>query len=177
MPTQTSPNSATIVGSSELLPPRNAGRGRALDSTGATQQVVWNGTSILVGGVPLFDLAYAPYLLDVAFDQLDRPQVSWQDSSGFTHLRFYDGTIPGYRILELGNNAAYPAICNDYALEGGVNTVIVYVKSGYPTYRIQQDRFTIEYRLYEQVIPGIKRFGYGVTTNSIQIVIGEPDAT
>lgn len=174
MATQTSPNNARAIAEFNLFSPRNGGRGAAKKSTGAIGVVTWVGGQVKVDGTNVFALAEKPNLLDIAFDQLDRPQISWITSAFETFIYFFDGTLPGYRTLSVGTNAADPAVCNDYRLEGGVNTVLLYLKDGFPTYRIQADRFTMEYLLTAQQVVGIKNFGYGVGSNSIQLVIGIP---
>jgi hypothetical protein len=171
MSTQTSPNDAKITLETAVIYPRNLGRGIALDSAGTSHTVIWDGTNVRIDGAIIFALAVQPFYLDFAFDTLDRPQVSWALGTGEAFIYFYDGTLPGYRTLSVGFDAATPAICNDYALQDGVNTILVYVKSSKPYYRLQRDRFTIEYLLLDRVVSGILQFGYGVTTNSVQMVL------
>lgn len=171
MPTELSPNNAKVGAFFDLLPPRDAGRGAGLKSNGSAGVVTWDGDSVLDDGVFVFALAYEPVFLDVAYDQLDRPQISWSNEDGESFIYFYDGTIPGYNTLSLGFSAFEPALCNDYLLYGS-NTVLVYLKNGIPTYRLQADRFLTEYTLVNRKARGIKAFGYGKNTNSIQIIVG-----
>lgn len=171
MPTQTTHNDARVGAYFSIFPPRDAGRGAAIKMSGTTGTVLWSGGAVYDTGSFVFSLAVDPDFLDIAYDQLDRPQICWTEASGESFIYFYDGTIPGYRTLSIGANAFEPAICSDYILEG-VNTVLVYLKNRIPTYRLQSDRYEIEYTLVSRKARGIKAFGYGKNTNTIQIIVG-----
>lgn len=171
MPTQTSVNEPVVGQSYGLFPPRNAGRGVAIKSTGLYGAVSWNGSGVYSDDVFVFSLSSEPYFLDVAYDQLDRPQISYQLETGESFLYFYNGLISDYQTLSLGFDAIEPILCNDYLL-GGSNTVLAYLKGRVPTYRLQADRFSIEHTLIARGAVGIKALGYGTKTNSIQIIVG-----
>lgn len=171
MATQVSHNAPAILDAFNLMPPRDAGRGRGIKSSGAIGVVSWDGASVRVDGGFVFALAVEPLFLDLAFDQLDRYQIAWSVASGESFIYYYSGLISGYETLSLGMNAFEPAVCNDYRLRGN-NTILVYLKSNIPTYRLQSDRFAIEYTLIDRKTLGIKAFGYGINTNSIQIIVG-----
>lgn len=171
MSTQTSVNNSALKIDFDLFPPRHLGRGRALKSTGELGIVSWDGAHVYVNATIIFDLAVQPYLLDVAFDQLDRPQISYMLAGGECFIYFYNGLISDYQTLSLGSAIVDPILCSDYFL-GGVDTVLAYLKAGKPTYRLQSDRFGVEYTLMEVKTVGIKAFGYGRNTNSVQIIVG-----
>jgi len=174
MSTQLSINPVRVAQEFALVTPRDGGRGSAARMDGSVASVAWSGTHVTVGGINVFPLWYAPENLDFAFDQLDRPQICWiNPTDNSAYIYFYNGLISNYDTLSLGVSAQAVAICNDYLLEGGVNTVLVYLNNGYPSYRLQSDRFTVEYQLLSsRQACGIKAFGIGKSTNSIQIIVG-----
>ena len=155
----------------DLLAPRQLGRGQCLDSTGTIGTVVYLAGTIQVNGATIFAEAGAPVYLDFAYDKLDRPQITWQRVTGESLVYFYDGTISNYRTLSLGYNALQPAIASDYLLDG-TDTILAYLKNSVPYHRLQSDRYTVEYQWNNIKYVGIKALGYGLNTNSIQLILG-----
>jgi len=77
------PNDSQVLTSYiNLAAPRHLGRGRALDNNGVDLQVTWVGGNVLVNAVILFALATAPLLLDLSFDQNNRPIVAYKTATG-----------------------------------------------------------------------------------------------
>ena len=163
------PNSVELSRDNSLLPPRNSGRGFALKpSTGTPSEVSWLAGQVSIDGVNFFALATQPVLLDFAFDSLDRGQVVYELPDGQVYIRFYDPIIPGYSALMLGD-VDYAAICNDFGLFG-MNTVLVYLVGNLVKYRLQSDRYQIQYDLSETPLSIIQRFGVQASTNSLAVL-------
>ena len=149
------------------MAPRNSGRGSALNSAGIEKTVSWIDGYIVVGGEQLFALAQEPVLLDVSFDQLDRPVVAYRTASA-AFIWFYNAILAGYQNLNIGD-VADVAICNDFSI-GGSNIVCVYVSGGNIHYRLQSDRFATDYTLAATPLKNIRSFGIGRNTNSLNVV-------
>lgn len=162
------PNVSEVSFDNTLLPPRNTGRGFAPKLGGSVSEVTWTAGQIQIDGVNFFPLASSPVLLDFAFDLLDRGQVVWKESGGDVFIRFYDPILVGYNSLNLGN-VDYPAICNDFILDGS-NTVLVYLVAGIVKYRLQSDRYQTEYTLSTTPISIIRRFGVQPFKNSLAVL-------
>ena len=161
------PNSSRTTQDYDLLAPRNAGRGSALDSAGVVKSALWISGYVVVNGEQLFALAQAPVLLDVSFDQVDRPVIAYRTASA-AFIWFYNAIIVGYENLNIGDVASV-AICNDFSI-GGSNIVCVYVASGNTHYRLQTDRFATDYTLVATPLKSISSFGIGHNTNSLNVV-------
>lgn len=162
------PNNSELSYSNALLAPRNLGRGSTLLSSGATSTVTWVAGQVQVDGVNKFALASEPIVLDYAADSLDREQVVWKSVSGEVFIRFYDPILVGFNSLNIGT-VGEPAICNDFQLYGS-NTVVVYLVGGNVHYRLQSDRYLVDYTLSAVTIPSISRFGAQVATNSLAVL-------
>ncbi len=163
------PNSSKITLDNVLVAPRNTGRGFAIKpSTGGTSEVTWLAGQIRIDGVNFFALATEPVVLDFAFDSLDRGQVVYKLPNNNVYIYFYDPIAVGYTslLIGIGND---PAICNDFGLFG-MNTVVVYLVSNIVKYRLQSDRYAVEYELSETPLTYIRRFGVQLSTNSLAVL-------
>ena len=152
----------------KVRPPRHLGRGRALDSTGATRLVDWLGGQVQVDGVNLFALAAQPDVLDISFDALDRPVICWRTTGGTGFVRFFDPVPGAYVSLDCGA-MKWPAICNDYRLLG-VDIVLVYLINNAPHYRLHTEKFATARQLTADKMEILRYFGEGIDTNSLNAV-------
>ena len=155
----------------ELLSPRELGRGAAAKKDLSVHVVTSTPLGIAVSGalvIPRPGVIIA--FLDLCFDQLDRFQISWSEANGHTYIYYYNGLLADYEILDIGINAKQPILTHDYLLDG-TNTVLAYLKDSKPTYRLQAERFSIEYVWADEVANAITAFGYGLKTNSIQLIL------
>jgi hypothetical protein len=154
-----------------LVQHRRFGRGKGLNSIRAEHQVTWASGQILVNSVFVFNLTLQPVYLDFAYDQLDRPQVCWKTPAGEVLIYFYNGLLADYETKSLGFTADEPIICNDFLLYGS-NTIFAYLKSKVPYYRLQSDRYTIEYQWDNKQYQAIKALGVCAENNSVQLLLG-----
>jgi hypothetical protein len=152
----------------KVRPPRHLGRGRALDSTGATRLVGWASGQVQVDGVNVFALAAAPDVLDLSFDALDRPVVCWRTAGGVGLVRFFDPVPNAYVSLDCGA-LKWPAICNDYRLLGN-DIVLAYLINNVPHYRLHTEKFATPRQLTADKMEILRYFGEGVDTNSLNAV-------
>lgn len=152
----------------KVRPPRHLGRGRALDSTGATRLVDWLGGQVRVDGVNLFALAAQPDVLDLSFDALDRPVACWRTAEGVGFVRFFDPVPGDYVSLNCGA-LKWPAIHNDYRLLGN-DIVLVYLINNVPHYRLHTEKFATARQLTADKMEILRYFGEGIDTNSLNAV-------
>jgi hypothetical protein len=147
--------------------------GTALDDASAGLQVrTWrayieDGEAIYIDAVGIAPvLAYEGESItqvSLAFDQNMRYALAIVEA-GVAKLNWYDTTIPGRTTLTFAG-AASPRICMDdkRALATGENDILLaYVKNGKLYHRLQRDRFTIEYWLFDLPEPAthrLKRIG------------------
>jgi hypothetical protein len=96
-----------------------------------------------------------------SFDQAMRPAIAFMQD-GVSKLYWYDSTVPGMTITEIGEGIITPRITYDdkrYIASRGYlisDLVLAYVLDDDLYIRIQRDRFTIPYLLAEDVKPLIK---------------------
>jgi len=152
---------------------RNFKRGYGKDSLGNLHQVQWSGTHITVNSINVIPWTTLPKYLDFAYDQNDRPQIVWKAQDLVVYLYFYNIVLSGYETLNLGTIPDQPIIHNDFLLSGN-NTFVAYLKNNFPYYRLQSDRYTVEYLWKNRQYQGIKGFGYALGTNSVCLLLGYP---
>lgn len=163
------PSPARINSDTTLIPPRDIGRGQSVASTGIIGTVTYHDGGIWVGALLITSTTPPPLIIDFSYDQLDRPQVIWQNQDSSGYLYFYDGTLPGYRTLSLGQ-LSHPAIHNDYIL-AGTNTIAAYLRTNVLYCRLQSDRYVTEYVWHAGPFEGIQAMGISPVNNSIQVVV------
>lgn len=105
--------------------------------------------------------------VSLAFDQNMKAAVAYV-SQGNAYLWWYDTTIPGYTIVNLPAGAGAPQATLDdkrnFAIQAGESDIIVsYINTNNLFFRMQRDRFLIEYSLYTN-IPG----GTGIANPVLQ---------
>ncbi len=99
--------------------------------------------------------------ISFSFDQSMRPAIAFVQD-GVAKLWWYDSTVPGMTITEIGEDVITPRITYDdkrYLGSGGYSIsdlVLAYVLNDNLYIRLQRDRFTIAYLLAEDVKPLIK---------------------
>lgn len=82
--------------------------------------------------------------------------------NGISYLRWYDSTISGFTITEIGAGVVTPRVSYDDKRSLATNgyqtsdVICAYVRDGNLYYRQQRDRYTIERLLKEGVTPLIK---------------------
>lgn len=163
------PNDSKVLTSNfTLAAPRHLGRGRALDNTGAVVQVQWSAGNVLVGGSILFALATAPLLLDLSFDQNNRPIVAYQNGTG-NFIYYYSPLGAGGYVSEPVGTGAGIAIHNDFALRGN-NIICVYLIAGAVKFRLHAERWVTEYSLNTHRLKEITHFGIDITQNSPEVL-------
>lgn len=150
------------------MAPRDLGRGQARNSLGVIKTVSWSGGQVKIDGVDLFPLASNPEILDFCFDQLDREIVVWKVSGGNSFVRFFDPTLVAYNSLDVGN-VGHIIIANDYQLLG-TNAIVAYVTGGQVNYRLQADRFQVNYLLHATTTTTIQKFGIDRANNTLSVV-------
>lgn len=97
--------------------------------------------------------------VSLAFDSNMNPAVAYV-SQGNAYLWWYDATIPGYTIIILPSGATFPQATLDdkraFSLQAGLSDIIVsYINTNNLYFRMQRDRFLIEYALYTGLAPGV----------------------
>ncbi len=152
------PNDSLVLTSEvNLAAPRHLGRGQAYDNLGALSAVDWLSGFVRVSTSALFALAEAPALLDLSFDQNNRPIVAYKVSAG--------GFIYYYSPLGAGGYVSEPvgagdglAVHNDFYLRGS-NILAVQLVGGEVRYRVHAERWANEYTLNPQKLAAITHFG------------------
>lgn len=162
------PNDSLVITNTTIPAPRNLGRGRALDNTGADVQVQWSAGNVLVGGSILFALATAPLLLDLSFDQNNRPIVAYQTGAG-NFIYYYSPLGAGGYVSEPVGTGEGIAIHNDFALRGN-NIVCVYLTAGAVKFRLHAERWANEYSLNTHRLKSITHFGIGIAENTLKVI-------
>lgn len=113
---------------------------------------------------PEFLLYSAPGITEIslAFSQNMEPHLAFVEN-GEAKLWWYDTTIPGHTVMNLGSAVITPRICLDdkRLLQSAISDIIMmYVKAGDLYYRQQRDRFGVEYLLQAGVgDKGIRKIG------------------
>lgn len=102
----------------------------------------------------LFDLAGVTWAR-LAFDQNMHPVVSYM-ASGFAGFYWYDPTIPGNTFTALPTTAINPCVTMDdkravQTLLGNNDVVMTYVSGPNLYYRLQRDRYGVEYVWYSNI--------------------------
>jgi len=96
-----------------------------------------------------------------SFDQSMRPAIAFVQN-GIAKLWWYDSSVPGMTITEIGDGIITPRITYDDKRYLGSNIysisdlILGYVLDDNLYIRIQRDRFTVPYLLAENVKPLIK---------------------
>lgn len=93
--------------------------------------------------------------ISLAFDQNMKPFVAYV-SQGNPGFYWYDATLPGDRFTALPPNSTTPrcTLDDDRALEissGRSDIIIAYILSNNLVFRMERDRYTIEYVLYNNL--------------------------
>lgn len=158
-------DSLVITNNFALLAPRHLGRGRALDNNGVDSQVSWAGGNVLVNAAILFALATAPLLLDLSFDQNNRPIVAYKTATG-NFVYYYSPLGAGGYVSEPVGTGEGIAIHNDFALRGN-NIVCVYLIAGAVKFRLHAERWANEYSLNAHRLKSISEFGVCVAQNTL----------
>ena len=87
------------------------------------------------------------------FDQNMRPAFSFVDLLN-PYLRWYDSSLGAYTVTPLDPNIIYPKVFLDDKREWQAynsDIILGYIRSGNLYFRMQRDRFTIEYLLKENI--------------------------
>lgn len=113
--------------------------------------------------VPEFIALELPNMTEVSFsfDQSMRPAIAFVQE-GVAKLWWYDTTVPGMTITEIGEDIITPRISyDDKRILGSrgfsiSDLILGYVLNNNLYMRMQRDRFTVEYLLAEDVNPLIK---------------------
>jgi hypothetical protein len=97
--------------------------------------------------------------VSLAFDSNMNPAVAYV-SQGNAYLWWFDATIPGFTIVTLPAGATDPQATLDdkraFSLQAGLSDIIVsYINTNDLFFRMQRDRFTIEYSLYTGISPTV----------------------
>jgi len=82
-----------------------------------------------------------------AFDQNMRHNVAYQLSDGNIYLRWFDPTVPGYVVTNFGPGK-HPRMCLDDKRASQIassDVLLAYMRDGSLLYRMQRDRYLVEY--------------------------------
>jgi hypothetical protein len=163
------PNDSLVITTDyDVRSPRHLGRGRALKSSGAESAVSWSAGNVLVDDVILFALATQPLLLDLSFDQNDRPIVAYKTGTG-NFIYYYSPLGAGGYVSEPVGSGEGIIIHNDFHLRGN-NIVCAYLIAGAVKFRLHADRWATEYSLNTHRLKSITHFGIGVKQNSLNVL-------
>ena len=166
------PNDSRVLPTCGLVPPRHLGRGQALDNNGLLTQVTWVSGNVLVRGAGLFTLAEQPSVLDLSFDQNNRPIVPYRIGAG-SYVYYYSPLGAGGYVSEPIGAAIDPAVSNDFILRGN-SIVCVYLGAGNALkFRLHADRWAVEYPLDDRRLASITHFGVCIAENTLA-VLGAP---
>lgn len=86
--------------------------------------------------------------LSLAWNQNGDPHFAFVDTNGDAYLRWYDPTLPGMTTTLLESDVVNPRIAFDDVRQfniGNSDVVLAYIRAGLLRYRLQRDRFTVEY--------------------------------
>lgn len=142
--------------SSILLYPRNSGKTKTYSRSRKTlTDVVWEVRTILDGSIQLIDnlgviqetvVANSPETIDLAFDQNDRHFITWEKDDNI-YIKWYDPIETGYvtTLIAQGNNPC--CSIDDYrsVYIPSSDILLCYQRSDLVFYRLQRDRYLIEY--------------------------------
>lgn len=84
----------------------------------------------------------------LAFDQNGNLVIAFSDELGGVFLFWWDPTVPGYEVLPLQSGVITPRVTLDDARRFNVansDVILMYSMLGALRYRLQRDRYTIEY--------------------------------
>lgn len=155
------PNDSLVLTSEvNLAAPRHLGRGQAYDNLGALSAVDWLSGFVRVNTSALFALAEAPALLDLSFDQNNRPIVAYKVSAG-GFIYYYSPLGAGGYVSEPVGAGEGLAVHNDFYLRGS-NILAVQLVGGEVRYRVHAERWANEYTLNVQKLAAITYFGPSV---------------
>lgn len=104
--------------------------------------------------------------LSLAFDQNMRPVVGYIHG-GVLKIRWYDGTIPGYRT-DVYDEAQNPKLALDdkrTARAAFSDVIVAYIRNTTLYFRQQRDRFENEYTLEENLATNTKLRNIGMSRN------------
>lgn len=87
--------------------------------------------------------------VDLCFDQLDRPCLTWQNDLDEIYLYWYDPTIPGYVTTKLANATNPCCQVDNYTVNYlPLSDILVFYQQGdIVKFRRQRDRFNTEYQV------------------------------
>lgn len=93
--------------------------------------------------------------VSLAFDQNMQPVIAYV-ANGRAKLYWFDATIPGFTTIDFGLQVTYPRVVLDdkqeFFVEAGDSSIILgYINNDNLCIRDQQDRFTIEYVLADDL--------------------------
>lgn len=86
--------------------------------------------------------------ISLSFSQNGDPHFAFVDSVGDAYLRWYDPTIPGMTTTALPAGTVNPRLTFDDSRAFNVansDIILAYIRSGVLRYRLQRDRFQVEY--------------------------------
>lgn len=117
--------------------------------------------------------------ISITFDQNMRLTYTFVEG-GSAKLRWYDTTIPAFVVTEFGSTYISPRVSLDdkRLLQMGNNDIIfAYIREGNLYFRMQRDRFGVEYLLATDVLPApdyyLAKIGMN-TKNRFQFQIFQP---
>lgn len=86
--------------------------------------------------------------VSLAFNQGGDPHITFIDDTGAAWLRWYDASMPGMAVSALPADHLYPLLTFDDSRQFNVaqsDVVLSYVRANVLRYRLQRDRFDVEY--------------------------------
>jgi hypothetical protein len=128
-----------------------------------------NGISVMCGPVngQAVELFTKPGLEEIAFafDQNMRPTVAYI-AEGVLYLRWYDSSVPDYVTTSFGPGHRNSRLTLDDRrpeTSSFSDVVFAYIKNGAIYYRLQRDRYGVEYFVRGDVEPHYKLRNIGIT--------------
>lgn len=146
----------------QALAPRSIGGAGLNDVSQGLASQLWAGSYDGVNtimtpdatGLPITVAVSFAVWFDFCFDQSMNPVIAYAQEDGTSHFRWFDSTIPGYRVTDLpvGTDPwPYCSLDDSRPLESASSDVIVsYTNSGNLYFLQQRDRFGVTYNLGAQ---------------------------
>lgn len=141
------------------LTPQSIGGAGLNDLSQGLASQLWTGsydgvhaimTPELTGSAITVAVSFAVWF-DFCFDQSMNPVIAYAQLDGTAHFRWFDSTIPGYRVTDLPAGTdpwPYCALDDTRPLESASSDVVVgYTKTGTLYFLAQRDRFGVTYTL------------------------------